>query len=417
MNALGALSVQRIALHLSISHFANRILRNSTALFSMALSPINPFTYGGVVGAEAFCNRTDEIHDLVAAARSADRLLVYAERRMGKTSLVGRVGERLRTLDAHQQVRLVYVDLWPATTVADVARLTAKAVAQATASRAEAMLEASRTLFRRLVPSLTVDEEGKPVVTFGARSVGAPDEPLLEEAFEAPEKLAVQTGERVLVVYDEVQRLGELGSDVAERVLRSAVQHHTRTAYFFMGSRRHLVQRLFMEPSRPLYGAAGHYPLGTIGVEAWTPFVEERFARAGKRILPPTVALLVAKTQGHPYYTQHLAHALWERTPVGDEATPEKLDEALGLVLERLSYPFSVLWESLTANGRSLLKGLAEAGPGAQPFSSQFLQARGLAASSAHRVAERLLERDVIDREAEGYVILDRFFRLWIERL
>lgn len=56
---------------------------------------INPFQYGGIVGPEAFCNRAQELHDLKRAATNGDRLLIYAERRLGKTSLVKHVLDSL----------------------------------------------------------------------------------------------------------------------------------------------------------------------------------------------------------------------------------------------------------------------------------------------------------------------------------
>ena len=49
---------------------------------------VNPFQYGGVVSQEAFCNRRQEIDDLLRAMENGERIFVYSERRMGKTSLL-----------------------------------------------------------------------------------------------------------------------------------------------------------------------------------------------------------------------------------------------------------------------------------------------------------------------------------------
>src|SRR5215470_3844175 len=67
----------------------------------------NPFQYGGVVRGSAFCNRTQEIRDLVRAAENAEKLFIYSERRMGKTSLVLHA---LRSLP-HHAYTTAYVDL------------------------------------------------------------------------------------------------------------------------------------------------------------------------------------------------------------------------------------------------------------------------------------------------------------------
>lgn len=53
-----------------------------------------------------------------------------------------------------------------------------------------------------------------------------------------------------------------------------------------------------------------------------------------------------------------------------------------------------------------------------KPFAGAFLRRYRLSsASNAQRAAEALLKRDVIDRDNGSFLFLDRFFRLWVERL
>ena len=68
----------------------------------------NPFQYGSIVGGESFCNREQEKADLRRAMESGDKLFVYSERRLGKTSLVRAVLEQLP-----RSYAAAYVDLWP----------------------------------------------------------------------------------------------------------------------------------------------------------------------------------------------------------------------------------------------------------------------------------------------------------------
>jgi AAA+ ATPase superfamily predicted ATPase len=55
----------------------------------------NPFEYGGVVGGSAFCNRKKELSDLVRAMENSEKLFLYSERRLGKTSLIHYVQSKL----------------------------------------------------------------------------------------------------------------------------------------------------------------------------------------------------------------------------------------------------------------------------------------------------------------------------------
>ena len=62
-----------------------------------------------------------------------------------------------------------------------------------------------------------------------------------------------------------------------------------------------------------------------------------------------------------------------------------------------------------------MLKGVAVDGPVVQVFSAEFVRRHQLGSSSnAPRSVEVLLKKDIIDKEEDGIVIPDRFFRLWI---
>ena len=357
--------------------------------------------------------------DLRRAAENGDRLFVYAERRMGKTSLVKQV---LAGLDPKRFLP-VYVDLWPTDGVESFVTVVAKALAEASETRLEKILEASKELFTRFQPSLTLDEAGNPSLQLGVRSSEARG-PALEEVLAAPPKVAARRGRRVVMVLDEFQQVLEYDDDHAERALRAAVQQHDGVAYLFLGSRKHLIERMFADNRRPLYRAAGHYPLQAIATEHWVPFIGERFVAAEKTINDAQIEELCELTDGHPFYTQHFAHALWERTPRGQTVTEEALNEALEVLLQREGYAFATRWETLTKNQQRFLRGVAaepspgERTAGAQPFSAQVVQAYGLGTpSNAQRAAESLLNLNLIDREDGVFVITDRFFKLWIRRM
>lgn len=376
-------------------------------------NPINPFEYGGVVGANAFCNRAREKADLAAAIRSHEKLFVFSERRFGKTSLVQTVLAGL----SKKSAICAYVDLWPTDNEATFVTAVAKAITQSMSSSVGRLLETGKSLFSNLAPSVTIDEEGKPAVTFGV-SKHSRLVPALDEVLETPAKIAAKNDRDVVIVFDEFQQVLEYGSDRVEKKLRSVIQNHREVAYIFLGSRKHLIQKMFMDRSRPLYRAGGHYPLGPIATEHWVPFIRERFAAAGKKISAGLIDSVCEQTQGHPFYTQHLCHAVWELCEPGTAVSAELLKDALRLLLQRESYAYSTLWESLAMNQRKFLKGLASEVTPVKPFAGEFVRRSGLgSASNAQRAVDALLERDVIDRENGSFLITDRFFRLWVQRV
>ncbi len=374
---------------------------------------MNPFTYGGVVGNDEFCNRTQELADLSETMRSGGRCFLYAERRMGKTSLLMRALGKLPRKDFIP----VYVDLWPTDGTASFATATAKAMATAAETNASRLLELGKSLFGRLRPSVSLDDTGQPKVDFGVdgRSLSKTD---LTEVLQAPQTLAARTGKTVVMVFDEFQQITEYDDDIAERQLRSSIQHHQSVAYLFLGSRKHLLQSMFLESSRPLYRSAMHYPIGPIATEHWQPFIAKRFRSADKTFDQPLIAKLCQRTQGHPFYTQHLCHVLWSMIESGGSVEESNLETAVSELLRRESHAYMTLWESLTKNEQRFLRGIADSETPPKPFSSDFTRTYGLrSASNAQRAAESLVASDIIERESTSYVINDRFLRLWIKKM
>ena len=360
---------------------------------------------------DAFCNRKQELTDLRRAMENAEKLFVFSERRYGKTSLVRAALDKL----PRKNFVSAYVDLWPTDSEMTFVAAVARAIAESMSSSVEKALKTAKKFFGNLSPSITADEDGKPSLTFGlARH--ARIEPILEEVLDTPARIAAKNGPRVAMVIDEFQQILEYGSDRVERKLRSVIQNHREVSYIFLGSRKHLIQKMVLDKSRPLYRAGGHYPLGPIPEKHWQPFIQQHFSDAEKRIDEKRIHQICDLTQGHPFYTQHVCHALWELCERKTAVTPELIRAAVKLLLDREAYAYTTLWESLTMPQKRFLKGLASEAAGVKVFAGEFISRHGLSsASNAQRAVEALLAKDVIDRDNGSFLITDRFFRLWIQ--
>jgi hypothetical protein len=364
-----------------------------------------------VVSGAAFCNREKELGDLLRVMENGDKLFVFSERRYGKTSLVRAALGRL----PHKGYISAYVDLWPTDSEATFTTTVAKAIAESMSTSVEKVLEMAKKFFGSLSPSVTTDEEGKPVLTFGLgkhAKVG----PALDEVLETPWRIAAKGGPRVVVVFDEFQQILEYGNDLVERKLRSVIQNHRQVSYLFLGSRKHLIQKMVLDRNRPLYRAGGHYPLGPIAEKHWQPFIRQRFEKANKLIDPACIHEICELTQGHPFYTQHVCHVLWELCEPKGGVNSGLVRSAVKVLLEREGYAYTTLWESLTLSQKRFLKGLAAEPIGVKVFGGEFVSRYGLSsASNAQRAVQALLGKDVIDRDNGSFLITDRFFRLWIQ--
>jgi hypothetical protein len=189
----------------------------------------NPFKYAGVVGKTAFCNRKQELSDLSRAMQNGDRLFLYSERRLGKTSLVKLALSNL----PKKEYLWAYVDLWPTDGEASFASAIAKAITESLAGTADKMLAVAKSFFGRLTSTISTDSSGNPQIGF-QRGGDASHLPELQEVLKAPAEIAKHKNRKVVLVLDEFQRILEYGSDQAERTLRSAIQDQENVSYIFL---------------------------------------------------------------------------------------------------------------------------------------------------------------------------------------
>ena len=79
----------------------------------------------------------------------------------------------------------------------------------------------------------------------------------------------------------------------------------------------------------------------------------------------------------------------------------------------RLNVPLNFL----TSNQFNFLKVIAKEGVVEQPQSNAFIQKHKLPSASSNKKAlEVLLEKELVYRTPQGYIIYDRFLALWLQR-
>ncbi len=373
----------------------------------------NPFKYGEIIGKENFCNRKTELKDVTSAMRNGDRLILFSERRMGKTSLV-----RLALDELPKSKYLTsYIDLWPTLNARGFAQTLAIRFTRDFASKKDDLLRTARELFGHLRPEVTFAPDGSPKLSFSIQATNG-EIPELEEILMLPSHISARFKKQVVVVLDEIQQIFEYEDDYVEKALRSAIQNQAGVAFILLGSRKHMIQRMVLDRNRPLYRAGTIYPLSNIAAEHWLPYIRARFDDTQKPIGDDVILELCQLTEGHPYYTQHLCHALWEMHDDIHELENIKLvGSAFSTVLGREHAVFSSQWESLTRNQKFFLHGLSIEGPRPRVHQSDFIQRWELKSSSnIQRIVEALLKKDIIDQDNGSYLISDRFFREWIRR-
>src|ERR1035441_713595 len=370
----------------------------------------NPFRYGALALDDAFTDREGEVVELTDDALNGQDVVLFAPRRFGKSSLMWRVSQDLiarRALVAH-------VNLMTTPTVTRLAEKLARTVYDDIASplfRAKERLSIFQGL--RVRPLVTVNpDDGSLSFSFDAsprpEDIGA----TLERLLELPGQLAGERKRPVVLILDEFQEVVEIDPGLP-RLMRSVFQEQPEVAHMYLGSKRHMMQRIFNDENEPFWRSAKQVELGVIGEEPFAHYIEQQFAHTSREIEETAVEAILAVTGGHPYATQELCYFLWQDTPAGSIASVEGVSEALAGVLNSEHAHFSLVWEGASAHQRVLLRALAEE-PG-HPLAADYRRRHALpAASSTQRALEALERAELVGRDAGRAWIPEPFLAQWL---
>jgi uncharacterized protein len=371
----------------------------------------NPFRFGSLALDEGFTDREEERAELVSDIRNGQDVVIFAPRRLGKSSLAW---SAIQAVSA-EGVLVAQVDLMTTPTKERLAAALAKTIFEQIASPLERARERALAPFRSLLvqPTVTVDpQDGSFTFSFAFGRAAADIDATLERLLQLPAELAAARGRRAALVMDEFQEIVEIDPRLPN-LLRAVFQQQPEVAHVYLGSRRHVMERIFNDRNEPFWRSAKLSELGPIDAAPFETFIVDRFEATNRRLGAEVGDAILARTGGHPYATQELCYALWERTPEGGEATQDRLRDALAAVLRSEHAYFSLLWEEVSRGQRLVLLALAQE-PG-HPFQAEYRERHALPpATNVQKALAALENREIVAGENGAYRIVEPFLAEWL---
>ncbi len=371
----------------------------------------NPFRFGALVAGDSFADREGELAELTSDIRNGQDVVIFAPRRCGKSSLVLRAAGAL----AEERFLVAEVDLMATPTKESLAAALAGAIVERISRPSERTVDKVLAPFRRLrvQPEVKVNSDGSFSFSFALGQGAEEIDATLERLLQLPAELGAERNRRTVLIIDEFQEIVEIDESLP-KLLRAVFQRQSDVAHVYLGSKRHVMERIFSAANEPFWRSAKSVELGMIPTAPFASFIAEHFERTDRTVADGVVNELLARTGGHPYATQELAYFLWERTPGGEVASSERLGDALDAVLHSEHAHFTLLWDGASPVQRLLLRALA-AEPG-RPYTAEYRRRHNLPPATNVQKALRALEqREVLSGEAGSYRIVEPFLAEWIQ--
>jgi len=236
--------------------------------------------------------------------------------------------------------------------------------------------------------------------------------PALHALLDLPLRLEAGGGYRALIAFDEFQDVCKIPN--LDGLIRSHIQYHGEVAsYVFAGSEPGLMEQLFEDRDRPLYGSAVPMRLGRLDPGDVGEYVARRFEQT-ERSVGEALGPLLQAAAGHPQRAMLLAHHLWTVVAPGGTAAIEDWSRAYAAALAELEAEFDAEWRHLDSSSQKTLRSIVE-GDGS-PYRAHILRRLALTKDMVRKALPRLTAAALIERHGDLHEIVDPLFAAWIAR-
>lgn len=366
------------------------------------------FVYGKSVGGENFTDRVKETERLKMNFDAGMNSIIISPRRMGKTSLVKHVMERI-----NERTIVVFMDIYKCRTEYDFLEMFASTIISTCTTKTEQAIDLAKEMILSIKPSISFGW-GNAKVNLSLGIEKKKNTP--EEILSLPERIAVKMGKNIIICIDEFQQIGEMPDSLnIQKRLRSVWQHQEHVGYCLFGSKRHLMLNLFQNKRMPFYQFGDMLFIQRIPTDMWVPFICERF-RSGNKVISEHFAERICQTvENYSSYVQQMAWNVFTSTEY--EVDDAAFEQGFDITMEQTTPLFVQQTIGLTTYQLNLLRAICTGYH--NDFTKEEVTDRFPLGTRNNltRILKALTERELIEMRNDGtYDISDPMFRVWFQQ-
>lgn len=371
---------------------------------------INPFLLEPYTSKELFCDREQELKDIVSFLTNGSNVTLISPRRYGKTGLIFRTFEELR----EKKYTCIYADIFSAQNLEDFLKLLSEAIISAVAS--ESIVKKFFNALKNARPMLSYDSvSGSPQVSLSFQ-MDSQKPPTLKTILDFLEK----QGKRVVLAIDEFQQIRDFKEPNIEALLRTYIQQLHHVKFIFCGSKKHLMADIFTNAKKPFYESSRTVYIDRIDLEKYKAFITSLFKKGGKSIDEDAVDFILDWTKRHTYYTQFVCNQVFAESAA--KISLEDVKVTISKIM-RFEIPNFIERRNLiTEKQWKYLVAVAKEGEVKKPTAADFLIKYKIGnAATAKKIVTALVEKELLleqsDLNGKSYSVYNVFMSRWMETL
>lgn len=370
---------------------------------------INPFIVAGKIPAKYFCDRKEESARLTDCIQNQENVVLISPRRMGKSKLIDYCFDKSAIRNSYYTLE---ADILQTTSLQEFIQVLGCVVYKQLARRSERLFKLFAAILRSLSASFGFDPiQNTPTFDIKLGDITAP-EYTLDEIFTYIEK----ADKRCIIAIDEFQQITNYAEKNVEAILRTRIQRCSNANFIFAGSRRRILNEMFLSNKRPFYQSATLIQLDPIPKETYLKFVKKHFDDGQKNIEKEAVTNVYNTFEGVTYYMQRMMHDCFMEVPSHEVCTEAMAQKIIQRFVQENDTRLREMMAFISEQQKALLYAVCKEGTARHITSATFVRNHNLKSQSSVQFAiKRLLELDLITEQERQYHISDPLLRLWIQ--
>ena len=177
-----------------------------------------------------------------------------------------------------------------------------------------------------------------------------------------------------------------------------------------LGSKKHLLSKIFGDPSAPLSGWGVHCEVSAISTKEYHSYINERFSPLGLEISIEDTKFLQDLVQNIPECVNIVCDKIMRQSNGPNNVTKENIMFAFKKVVDERRAVFEERNSRFTEKEETFLTVLAKMEPVKQPNGKSFLRRVNLSPGGNGPIISRLENEAIIYKTVAGYVVNDPLY-------
>ncbi|MCF6193108.1 MAG: AAA family ATPase [Kangiellaceae bacterium] len=373
----------------------------------------NPFKFDVEVAGDFFCGRRHEIKELVDYIDNETNIIMFAKRRIGKSSLLKEV------FSNHLKANILrtHIDIYSISNVRELYERLVRGIEESLIG-----FESNLNKLSRLVDSIqnyfnyakiSIIISGKPQLKIESteKNYFLAIEQLFLSYFEFLKAHNLQA----VIAIDEFQKIVSLTeADKIEALLRTIANKRINSSFIFTGSKRNILLGMFNDSARAFFKLGTEFQLSPISKNEFYVWVNDRLKKRKIHIENGAFQHLYAQSDGETRFIQQVCHEVFRQSQANSLIVKKDIISIIGSVIEKKTYNAQLL-NRYTAAQQNTLKIIALTN-GYKIYRASLLQDNSITKATAQSAIRSLIKDGIIFEERDGQLVFEDIeFKLWLQ--